>query len=132
MRTSITAVALFLGVSLVGCGGSGPLPTPTAPAMLQSVSVGALRAGLAGQLQLFATGHFSDGGRDVTSLATWSSSDPTVATLAPPATPVGVLLTMLKPGATTITATYQDKTAVLSFQLGYCPGGTQLIDLIDC
>src|SRR5579862_9035529 len=80
MRGSVTVVAILLGLSIVGCGDSNPLPS--APSTLQLVSVGAIGYGSAGQLQLFATAHFSDGGHDVTALATWSNSDPTVANLS--------------------------------------------------
>jgi hypothetical protein len=130
MRGSVTVVAILLGLSIVGCRDSNPLPS--APSTLQLVSVGAIGYGSAGQLQLFATAHFSGGGHDVTALATWSNSDPTVANLSTASAPAGVILTMLTPGVTTVTATYQDKTGTLGFHLGYCAGETELTELVAC
>ena len=97
--------ALAVLVALAGCGSAKP---PTAPAVTAtSVAVGA--AGNASTTlapgetrQLFATASQSNGSTlDVTNLATWQSSAPSVATVSPSG-----LLTAAAEGGVDVTATY--------------------------
>jgi trimeric autotransporter adhesin len=70
--------------------------TPFSPTLLPGFST-----------NLVATGIYSDNTtRDLTALATWSSSDPTVASLSNAAATRGQI-TPIKAGATTVSATYQ-------------------------
>ncbi len=93
------AVALFLSTFLEGCGGSffsGPTLssmyiTPASPMIATS-----------GKTQLAAYGMYSDGSQSDISgdKISWSSSDPTVATVTSP----GGLVTGVSAGTVTITA----------------------------
>ncbi len=93
------AVALFLSAFLEGCGGSffsGPTLssmyiTPASPMIATS-----------GKTQLAAYGMYSDGNQTNISgdKISWSSSDPTVATVTSP----GGLVTGVSAGSATITA----------------------------
>ncbi len=74
--------------------------TPVAPSIAKGTSQ-----------QFVAMGMFTDGSvQDVTAAATWSSSDPAVATISNSAGSNG-LAQSLAEGATTIAAVYQDRTA---------------------
>jgi len=65
-------------------------------------------------IQLTATGRFVDGSsRDVTSSATWISSDPTLATVSSTG-----LVTAVGNGPVEVRATYQGVTGVLTLQVG--------------
>jgi hypothetical protein len=64
---------------------------------------------------MIATAHFSDIDRDVTSLATWQSSNPDVATIST----TGFLMEV-GDGTTIITATYQGKSGAI--QVGFGAG----------
>ena len=101
-RVSVLVASVIL-VTMLGCGGGGgttqpPTNTPT----LQSIQVtGTSPSVVAGQtLQLKATGAYSDGStKDVTSTATWSTSDNNIATVAP-----GGMLTAKASGQCSATA----------------------------
>jgi Bacterial Ig-like domain (group 2) len=58
--------------------------------------------------QMTATARFSSGGQDVTSTASWESSNPSVGPISS-----GGLLTGLATGTTVVTATYQGKSGSL-------------------
>ena len=58
--------------------------------------------------QMTATARFSNGGQDVTSAASWESSNPSVGPISS-----GGLLTGLATGTTVVTATYQGKSGSL-------------------
>jgi hypothetical protein len=58
--------------------------------------------------QMTATARFSNGGKDVTSAASWHSSNPSVGPISS-----GGLLTGLDTGTTVVTATYQGKSGSL-------------------
>ena len=58
--------------------------------------------------QMTATARFSNGGQDVTSAASWESSNPSVGPISSRG-----LLTGLAPGTTVVTATYQGKSGSL-------------------
>jgi hypothetical protein len=86
-----------------GGGGSGSATLSVDVSNLVSVSVVPATASIANHtaLQYAALGTFNDGStRDVTSLVTWSSSDPTIASFGF----TGSLLTARLPGPATITA----------------------------
>ena len=95
---------IILGI-LTACGG-GSVPTNNdshASVVLQSIQVSPgsapLAAGLTGQLT--ATGSYSDGStKDLTKSATWSSSNPAVATIAGNGVAKG-----MAPGSCVVTAT---------------------------
>ena len=58
--------------------------------------------------QMTATARFSNGGQDVTSAASWESSNPSVGPISS-----GGLLTGLTTGTTVVTATYQGMSGSL-------------------
>lgn len=66
--------------------------------------------------QMTATARFSNGGQDVTSAASWESSNPSVAPITP-----GGLLTGLATGTTIVTATYQGKSGTLPVMVSNTP-----------
>jgi trimeric autotransporter adhesin len=108
-----------LSALVAGCGNSGSSTgtstTPPPAATLQSVQVSAqnAQAALGTSAQLTATALFSDGThQDVTSAATWSSSNAAVvATVS--ATPG--MVTSVSTGTATISAAYQGMSASLQF-----------------
>ena len=105
---SVHAGLIWFWISLwVGCGGSGYNPGGGSPS-LQSITVTPGNTSvIAGRTQQFsAVGNYSDGSnKDVTSLATWTSSDVTVATVNGAG-----LATTLKEGSVTITAAFESDT----------------------
>jgi trimeric autotransporter adhesin len=99
-RRLAIACAVALGSGACSGGGSDGAPPP---ATLEWIAVApASPAVAAGRSQAFtATGHYGDSStRDLTALATWTSSRPEVATLA------GAIATGLAEGQATITAEY--------------------------
>ena len=123
VRGSMTSLlrASSVCVALASCAGgqSNPMLAPTSTAAasstLSSLSVTQGAAQLNSQpqrVQMIATGLFSDTARDLTSMATWQSSNPQVATVS-----TAGLLTVVGDGETTITATYQEMSGskVLAF-----------------
>ena len=94
------AVVLFMLAFLEGCGGSF-FSGPTLSSMY--ITPPAPMIGTSGKTQLAAFGMYSDGNRTQisTNKLTWSSSDPTVATVTSP----GGLVTGVSIGTATITAT---------------------------
>jgi Big-like domain-containing protein len=66
--------------------------------------------------QMTANARFSNGGQDVTSAASWESSNPSVAPISP-----GGLLTGLATGTTVVTATYQGKSGSLPVRVSDIP-----------
>jgi len=110
-RLSIAIVALTLVAS---CG--EPIVEPSSTLYAVVVAMGASQSvGERENIQMIATAHFSDIDRDVTSLATWQSSNRDVATISS----TGFLMEVAE-GTTIITATYQGKTG--AFQVGFGPG----------
>jgi len=93
---------LLLGIALsAGCGGGSSSPPP--PKTLTSISIAPATPSINnGSTQQFsATGHYSDGSSaDLTASATWSSSQPTVATISHQG-----LATAVGSGASLISAT---------------------------
>src|SRR6266568_1034294 len=88
----------------VACGGGSKSPsTPTQSATITAVSVGATSSSVvAGQtLQLTAIATYNDNTtKDITSTATWQSSDATIASISSSG-----LVSALKSGQITATAT---------------------------
>ena len=82
---------------------------------LQSISIQAVAPVPVGQtVNLVATGVFADGSKqDVTSQATWTSSDPTIAAVGDTATTKG-RVTGVAAGTVTVTATIQTSTGPVS------------------
>jgi uncharacterized protein YjdB len=83
-RVSLGLVLLTLSF-FVACGGGSSQTTTNGPATLQTIQVTAPNANLTvGQtLQLKATGVYSDGSsKDLTSTASWTPSDSTLATIS--------------------------------------------------
>lgn len=102
---SVTITAAYSGVS-------GTAPLTVSPATLVSIQVSPADASLpvTYTLQYQALGTFSDGStRDLTALATWVSSNPTVATVSS-ATGSQGLATGVGVGTTTISATFSSVT----------------------
>jgi 6-phosphogluconolactonase (cycloisomerase 2 family) len=90
-------------VTVIAASGSikGSVPFRIDAASLQSILVTVPNASVAAGLtqQLTATGNFSNGTTSPLATASWSTSDPTLATVSSTG-----LLTTLKPGAITVTA----------------------------
>jgi trimeric autotransporter adhesin len=96
-----TVIALTLGVGVAACGSS-----PTAPATVQSVTVSGGTPVVGSSSQFTALANMSNGtSQDVTSLATWTTSDNTVATVSS----TGVV-TAVADGSASVQATYQTVT----------------------
>jgi hypothetical protein len=108
---SLSALIPVTILALSGaCGGSSP--APTGPATLSTVAIsGAASLTTTGQTsQLSAMATLSDSTtQNVTSTATWQSSNSGVATIS-----TGGLLTAIASGATTITATTQGKSGTFA------------------
>jgi len=106
MRVRFIAVLiLILGVSfaVTACGGS------TSPTSITSITVTGVPPAAGASSQLIATAQLSDGTtQDVTSTATWASSDTGVATVSTTG-----LVTGVGAGATAITATVGNTTGTL-------------------
>lgn len=109
LRVSVSSAVGILLIVMAACGGGGPSsspsPTPTPTPSLQSVTVSlgtpSIYAG--GAVLCSATGNYSDGStQNLTSSATWSSSNPTVATVSATG-----LATTFTEGTATISATFE-------------------------
>jgi hypothetical protein len=103
----LVAMVFVLGSSLLGmaCGSS----TPTAASAVSSMSINGAAPGVGATSQFTATATLSDGTtEDVTSLATWSSSDPGAASVS-----AGGVVTGVGSGTAVVTATYSMITASL-------------------
>lgn len=113
------ALAVFVCVGIVGCGGSGKRSTTSSSSnsssTLTSVSVTGANTVAAGlTLQLAASGTYSDGtSSDVSSQVTWKTSDATVASIS-----AAGLLTAVKQGSVTVTATVGAVTGSASITVG--------------
>jgi len=96
-RLTVLMVAAAYAAALVACSNS------TSPsATLQSVVINGTAPAKGASAQFTATAMYSDGStRDVTSTATWATSDSTIATV----TAVGVV-TGVTDGTASITVTY--------------------------
>jgi len=86
------------------------VPPADAPAVASIMVTGQMTIGkLSPPVQLTATGTYADSTtKDITAEATWSSSNPTVATVS------GGLVTPVAVGATTITAALDGKNGILN------------------
>lgn len=107
MRRGTLGLAILLFIT-TACGDSGTTnggpAGPSSPTVTSVTVTGTLTLVNIGQTsQLSATAHFAKGTtQNVTTQATWSSSDSTIATVSP-----GGLVTSVAVGTATITATYQ-------------------------
>lgn len=116
LRTAFGRCGLagVITVALSACGGSSNTPTPTTPSVQATVTAvaitGTATLTVSGQAnQLAATATLSDGtAQNVTSAATWQSSNAAVATISGTG-----LLTAVAAGTTTITATMQGRSGTL-------------------
>ncbi len=109
MRRGLSGLVVLVFLA-AGCGDSGTAtpdsPTgPSSPTVTSVTITGTLTIGNTGQTsQMSATAHFAKGtSQNVTTTATWASSDAAVATISPTG-----LITSMGIGAVTITATYQN------------------------
>ncbi|MBK7249343.1 MAG: Ig-like domain-containing protein [Gammaproteobacteria bacterium] len=100
-RELATALLTSLGLmTLTACGGGGGGSPPPPSLTTISVTPAAPSVALGGTQQFTATGRYSDGStQNLTTTATWSSSDRSVATIAS-----GGLATSVGTGTTTISA----------------------------
>jgi hypothetical protein len=99
------------------CSGAPTAPSAT-PGVLTDVHVSMFGSNgtftsdgavlLGRTFQMTATARFSNGGQDVTSAASWESSNPSVGPISS-----GGLLTGRATGTTVVTATYQGKSSSL-------------------
>jgi len=100
-RLVLLLVAAASAATLVACSNSA---SPSAT--IQSIVISGTAPAKGASVQFTATGTFSDGTtKDVTSTATWATSDSTIATVSA----VG-LVTGVGDGTVSITATYQTAT----------------------
>ena len=107
VATGLAAGTSVMTASLNGKSGNGSL-TVTVPVTLSSIAITPKNATIiSGATQSYsAIASYSNGTTlDVSTLATWSSSDTNVATIMPTAIASGLIA-----GSTTISATYQSKT----------------------
>ncbi len=125
-RLRLTFSALVV-LALCACSSSSSLVTPVAPTPTpDSITVQCCTWTIVEPHALYgsATGHYSDGTtRDLTTVAAWRSSNPSLAAIAGP----GSLALVANPcgnGTTTITATYQGivGSALLQLPLDIGPG----------
>jgi hypothetical protein len=118
MRIRVAAHTVLVALA-VACGGGPTAPSSDSPA--RSVEIGVGGGGDAvlapgGSLQLWARTQDKDGGTtDITNVAIWQSSDPTVATVAP-----GGIVRASKVGPLTISATFGKLSASLPVQIIGC------------
>src|SRR5690349_172049 len=100
LLNGLVVAALFAGLFTNCSKNSPPMPSPT----VRSVAVsGSATASVGGTTQLSATATLSDNStQTVTSLSTWTSSTPAVASVSSSG-----LVQGLTAGSTNITATYQ-------------------------
>ena len=114
---------MFVFAAAVGCNSTSnglfeptpTAPTPTVVALTLSITTSGDRSGLARTWNYHATAiaHYSDGSsQDVTTTATWTSSNQAVARISPAGTITGE-----GPGMTEIRATYQGVTRTVFFCL---------------
>jgi hypothetical protein len=79
-----------------------------------------------GILRFFATGHYSDGSqKDLSFLASWSTSDVSVATIDSQAQATGVAL-----GHTLVSASYQGQSASATLNVSFAPVGSMSVPRI--
>jgi len=123
-RFALSTVATAAFLALVGCAGkndtSPASPTPTSAAVTALAVTNPSPGG--STFQLMATARLSDGStRDVTAIATWTSSNVSIAAVAATG-----LVTVLGSGAVELRATYQTVVGSLTMQVapGFVLSGT--------
>jgi len=107
LRFAVPLFALIPAILTTACSGSSSPPSPPPPPTVLSVSVspGPAIVQPGANQQFTATGNLSDGSKqDLTANATWSSSNPAVATISNAGGSQG-LANALTGGVTTISAT---------------------------
>jgi uncharacterized protein YjdB len=96
---SLSLVVASLGFLVIACGGSS-----TAPSAVSSVTVTGTPPAVGASSQYSATATMSNGTTEVvTTSATWTSSNPDIATVTP-----GGLVTAIAEGTVTIQATFDN------------------------
>jgi hypothetical protein len=115
------SIAVACGVvMLYGCGRNGsptaPAPIVATPAAIQAIQIGGRSADgtfTVGQtVQLRAVAQLSDGSeQDITSLATWASDNPVVATVS------SGLVTAVRSGTARVRASYQNAEGESAFSI---------------
>jgi uncharacterized protein YjdB len=96
---SLSLVVVSLGFLVTACGGSS-----TAPSAVSSVTVTGTPPAVGASSQYSATATMSNGTTEVvTTSATWTSSNPDIATVTP-----GGLVTAIAEGTVTIQATFDN------------------------
>ncbi len=123
MKKILSATGLTLVICLVlsGCGGSSNTqssPAKTSPTLVRISVTGPTATVAAGDtLQLQATGTYSDSTNPtITSQVTWQTSDATIATISNSG-----LVTALKAGTITITATLESVSGNMSVVVSQAP-----------
>jgi uncharacterized protein YjdB len=108
MMNRLAVAVLFVGLALLSsaCGGS----TPTAASSVSSVSITGTAPQVGAAAQFTATATLADGATmDVTSLATWTTSDASVVTVSTSGVVTGVAA-----GTAVVTATYSSLAGSLA------------------
>ena len=109
MKNRFAIVVLFVGFALLGaaCGSSS---TPTAASSVTAVTINGTAPAVGTAAQFTATATLSDGSTmDVTSLASWSSSDTSDVTVSTSGVVTGVAA-----GSAIVSATYSSVTGSLT------------------
>lgn len=114
----ICFVTAAIAVFSAGCGGERMVSPTSSSAVLFSVTVTSTPVS-ASTTQLTATARYSDSSsRDVTSVASWESSDATIATVSTTG-----LVTALKSGTVEIGATFEQVRGIIRLSFGVTPSG---------
>mgnify|MGYP000128169365 CR=1 FL=1 len=111
----VVATTLLSGCEISGPDLTAPSPTPATPTVASVAISGSAGTATTGQTRaLVATATLSDGTtRNVTTLANWTTSNATVATVGGTGA-----VNFLKAGGVDIKATYQGVTGSLTFNVG--------------
>jgi uncharacterized protein YjdB len=115
LATGVAAGSSTIGASFSGVSGSTTLTVSNSSATVTSLSIAptAITLSVGGTIQFAATAGYSDGSsKTVTSLATWTSSDSTVASIQSTGQATPGFATGVAPGNVNITVSYGTVGAV--------------------
>lgn len=117
-RTLLQAVTITAALGAAACGSSSPSANPTAPTTANVTALTVTSASSSpSSFQLIATARLSDGTtRDVTTSATWESSNAALATVS-----ASGLVTVVGTGELDVKATYQGATGSLHLLVAKLP-----------
>lgn len=125
MATGVASGSASIGASFGGMNGSTTLTVSGTAPVVTSISIAptAITMSVGGTTQFTATAGYSDGStKTVTSLATWTSSDKTIASIESSGQTTPGLATGLAPGNVNITANYSGVGAVTTANVATTTG----------